>query len=409
VKKFFFFALFLALLLSRIASFGRLRVMAQSKLISPQEQGEIRECLRNYRQDDANRSSCILLPAIRNKNAAYCDLAEASNFSRDYCLSEMARELTDENLCLKIRRPDIKNNCFIILAEKTGKRRFCQLGESFLQSRSADRSWGFHQSCLLALVSNHRDSQLCSQYKSREDGDLCFVYLSLLNSDKSLCERLSTADKKALCLRSWCIGDYFNPVENVICPGPNGEKAEIAFSWKRFLFGRVYLLRKELFAPPWKIVSRFYLGEAPLFFALFNPFLLFSPGAVYPVQFFDFSLWRLLLSLLFLPLAIWALASKVFSRRISLWRIYKVSALFLTVFFGFLLVFQFLNAAVLLFSLFFSSTTAAWFSREEGRTFWGQFKRFSLILCLFILGFWILNSLIIDSLLFFSIENWPVG
>jgi len=185
--------------------------------------------------------SCYYNDAISKNNLTAC-YSIISNPLRDSCNLRFAVELNDSSLCARINGNDTKDDCYHTLAPKAGiitcnkiengqLRRQCrmELGDDTVFCENKTETYDFKlcmakarnnysicleldnisliDSCYVDFAENKGIYPICSLPSDSGARDDCFKYFALLESNSSLCNKMSAIYPRYLCLTK-VTGDY---------------------------------------------------------------------------------------------------------------------------------------------------------------------------------------------------------
>jgi len=145
-------------------------------------------------QSSKEKDQCHYMMAMRNRDEKPCAKIGQSDI-RDVCYLTLANKLNhnQEKLCEKITNSTYKDNCYEALAEKESDIKWCRLTKHPTNQAR----------CFARVGARNNNLQVCEAIKSPGTGtgtrNLCHLYLAKRTRNFTLCEKISDVGTKDAC------------------------------------------------------------------------------------------------------------------------------------------------------------------------------------------------------------------
>jgi hypothetical protein len=137
------------------------------------------------------------LPA-RGEAALYEPAACLENkdlFEQITCLVELAVRENDDTICDAAIHTGVRYQCYAMVAEKLGNLDIC----GKIPSGVGGETGQLHDLCVSEVAVNLKDYELCQRIKAPGLRDGCYLEIYRQTDDMSLCEMIQDAGMKSLC------------------------------------------------------------------------------------------------------------------------------------------------------------------------------------------------------------------
>ena len=145
---------------------------------------EIKEVnLCNKITDDEDKTPCFSYIARTLKDPEICE--RLSLAPRDYCFFGVARVIPELNICNRIERWHIRDDCYVLLAGILYSEKICEKRAELLTEK--DTKCEEHFKSRLKLV---KDPSICEGLRNEENKKNCYFYSAVNSKNREICKKI---------------------------------------------------------------------------------------------------------------------------------------------------------------------------------------------------------------------------